>query len=208
MSENTKPDSADINHSQTRTLKIAFLINAGMFALEFKVGLLIASTAILADSLDMLGDAMVYGFSLFVVSQSHYFKAIAAFVKGCVMALFGIFVLWQAIDKMVHPVVPHYETMGLVGLIALVANMLCFSLLWKHRGEDINMRSVWVCSRNDIIANIAVILAALGVGISGTQWPDLLAGLGIAGLFLISSFYIVKDAGTQLLKNTKVFTHY
>ena len=102
---------------------------------------------------------------LYVVTQGLFLKTLAGLVKGCVMAVFGLFVLWQAATKVAHPVVPHYETIFLIGLVALIANIICFVLLSRHRGDDLNMRSVWVCSRNDIIANVAVLLAAVGVGV-------------------------------------------
>lgn len=190
--------SATRQAKQTRTLKIVLAINFLMFFIEFKAGMLIASMALLADSLDMLGDAMVYGFSLFVVTQSHAMKAVSALFKGLVMSAFGLFVLWQAIDRFLNPVVPQYEWMGLIGLLALIANMYCFHLLLSHREEDVNMKSVWICSRNDIIANISIVLAAIGVAITSTQWPDLIVGFGIAVLFLTSAFHIIKEAVTQL----------
>lgn len=179
---------------QSRTLKTVFGINAGMFLIELGAGILAASTALVADSLDMLGDALVYGFSLYVVARSAAWKAGAALVKGGVMAAFGLFVLVQAAYKLVHPEVPGFETIGLVGLLALVANGVCLALLWRHRSEDINMRSVWLCSRNDIIANASVLVAAVGVWVTASQWPDLIVGVAIALLFLRSSVQVMRDA--------------
>ncbi|HIO89552.1 MAG TPA: cation transporter, partial [Candidatus Marinimicrobia bacterium] len=173
---------------QSKMLKVVLSINLGMFLLEFVAGLMAASTALLADSLDMLGDALVYGFSLYVVSRNDTWKAVSAVIKSGIMALFGLFVLGQAAYKFLTPITPQFETVGLIGLIALTANAVCLSLLWHHRAEDVNMRSVWLCSRNDIIANTSVLLAALGVWLTNSQWPDLLVGLGIAVLFLRSAF--------------------
>jgi cation diffusion facilitator family transporter len=179
---------------QSKTLKTVLGINATMFFVEIVAGLAAASTALLADSLDMLGDALIYGFSLYVVARSDAWKAVSALIKGGVMAVFGLFVLGQAAYKLFHPETPQYETIGLIGVLALSANALCFLLLWRHRAQDVNMRSVWLCSRNDIIANAAVLCAALGVWATHTQWPDLLVGLGIAALFLHSAAHVVGDA--------------
>ena len=182
-----------LRERQRATLKAVLAINAGMFAVEVAAGLLAGSTALLADSLDMLGDALVYGFSLYVVARNDAWKAASALAKGTVMGLFGVFVLAQAGYKFLHPEVPQFEAMGLVGIAALAANSACLALLWRHRAEDVNMRSVWLCSRNDIIANLSVLFAALGVWLIGSQWPDLLVGLGIAALFLRSAYHVLRD---------------
>ena len=179
---------------QRSTLTVVLAINASMFAVEVLAGLLAGSTALLADSLDMLGDALVYGFSLYVVARNDAWKAAAALMKAGIMAFFGIFVLAHAAYKYLQPDVPPFETIGLVALLALTANSVCLLLLWRHRAEDVNMRSVWLCSRNDIIANIAVLLAAVGVWLANSQWPDLLVGLGIAVLFLRSALHVLRDA--------------
>jgi Co/Zn/Cd efflux system component len=110
------------------------------------------------------------------------------------MGAFGFFTLGYVAYRLVHPHVPPSETIGLIGLLALLANSLCLYLLWSHRAEDVNMRSVWLCSRNDIIANVSVLIAAAGVWLTDTQWPDLLVGLGIAALFLHSSLAVMRDA--------------
>jgi cation diffusion facilitator family transporter len=165
-----------------------------MFVVEVAAGLLAGSTALLADSLDMLGDALVYGFSLYVVARNDAWKAGSALLKGGIMGAFGFFTLGYAGYKLFHPQVPQSETIGLIGLLALGANSLCLFLLWRHRAEDVNMRSVWLCSRNDIIANTAVLVAAAGVWLTDTQWPDLLVGLGIATLFLHSALGVIHDA--------------
>jgi cation diffusion facilitator family transporter len=186
--------SEQMRNSQGKTLKIVLAINAVMFLVEVTAGWLAGSTALLADSLDMLGDALVYGFSLYVLARDDTWKAISAFIKGGIMAGFGLFVLGQAVYKLLHPELPTYETMGAIGLLALAANALCLYLLWKHRADDVNMRSVWLCSRNDIIANGAVIVASAGVWLTASQWPDLVVGLGIAALFLRSAFHVFGDA--------------
>ena len=179
---------------QSWTLKLVLVINAVMFLVEFSAGIFVASTALLADSLDMLGDTIVYGFSLYVVYRNDAWKSVSAMIKGGVMAFFGLFVLGQAVYRIFNPVTPQFEWVGLIGLLALSANAICLALLWRHRSEDVNMRSVWLCSRNDIIANTSVLFAALGVWILNSQWPDLIVGLGIALLFLRSAIHVFKDA--------------
>ncbi|HKK05008.1 MAG TPA: cation transporter [Gammaproteobacteria bacterium] len=187
-----------LQQRQGATLRLVLVINAAMFAVELTAGLLSGSLSLLADSLDMLGDALVYGFSLYVVARGARMKAFAALSKGAVMAAFGLFVLGQAVYKVVYPQVPGFETIGLVGLAALAANGLCLALLWRHRGDDINMRSVWLCSRNDIIANVSVLCAAAGVWLTQSAWPDILVGLAIAGLFLRSALSVLRDARAEL----------
>lgn len=198
---NVACEIAKLQKRQSKTLKAVLGINVIMFILEFGAGLMVASTALLADSLDMLGDAIVYGFSLYVVSRNSTWKAVSAMIKGVIMAMFGMFVLGEALYKLFNPVTPHFETIGLIGFLALLANSICLFLLWSHRGEDINMRSVWLCSRNDIIANILVLFACLGVWLTDAQWPDLLVGACIAVLFLRSSFHVLKDAAATYAAN-------
>src|SRR3972149_11876241 len=137
-----------LRERQAATLRLVLLVNAGMFVVEFVSGLLAGSVALLADSLDMLGDALVYGFRLDVVARGDVWKARAAVAKAAVMGLFGTFVLGQVIYKLVLPQTPTFEAMGAVGGLALIANAYCFALLWRHRPEDINMPSVWLCSRH------------------------------------------------------------
>ena len=179
---------------QSQTLKIVLGINAGMFIIELVAGIMARSTAVLADSLDMLGDALVYGLSLYVVTRNDTWKATSALLKGLIMALFGVFVLGEGGYKVLYPEIPQYETIGFIGLLALTANGACVLLLWRHRSEDINMRSVWLCSRNDILANALVLLAAVGVWVTASQWPDLVVGLSIAMIVLRSAFYVIRDA--------------
>lgn len=179
---------------QRTTLRLVLAINGVMFVLEMSAGLAANSAGLMADSLDMLGDALVYGFSLLVVARGPHWKAVAALAKGVIMAAFGLFVLGQVAYNILIPHLPTAQIIGAVGVIALIANATCLMLLWRHRTEDINMRSVWLCSRNDILANISVILAGLAVGIFGSRWPDVLVGLAIAGLFLSSSLYVLREA--------------
>jgi Co/Zn/Cd efflux system component len=183
---------------QSSILKIVLVINAVMFVVELIAGLLGHSVSLVADSLDMLGDALVYGFSLYVVARSSAMKAKAALLKGAIMAAFGIFVLGQAIYRIVFPQLPVFEAIGAIGLLALAANSMCFFLLWRHRADDINMSSVWLCSRNDIIANVSVLFAALGVWLTRSGWPDILVGLALAALFLRSALFVLRGAIKEL----------
>jgi len=185
---------------QSSTLKWVLGINAVMFVVELTAGLASGSLALLADSLDMLGDALVYGFSLYVVARGARMKAWAALSKGIIMAMFGLFVMGQAIYQMLFPHVPGFEVIGAIGLLALAANSLCFALLWRHRSDDLNMSSVWLCSRNDLIANVSVLLAAAGVWLTHSGWPDILVGLALAALFARSALLVLRAAVSELRK--------
>jgi len=187
-----------LRERQTATLRVVLIVNAAMFGLEFVSGILAGSVALLADSLDMLGDTLVYGFSLYVVARGALWKARAAVAKAAIMGLFGVFVLSQLVYKLVHPGVPAVATMSAVGALALVANSFCFAVLWRHRAEDINMRSVWLCSRNDLIANVSVLLAAWAVWVTVSPWPDVAVGALICVLFLRSAFVVASKAREEL----------
>lgn len=187
-----------LGERQSATLKIVLGINAVMFVVELMAGMMAGSTALLSDSLDNLGDALTYGMSLYAVSRGPRSKAKVALFKGVLILLASLFVLYQVAYRIAVPVVPLYETMGLVSLLALLANGTCLALLWKHRKEDINMSSVWECSRNDIAANIAVFVAAGGVALTHSGWPDILVGLALALLFLKSAAKVLKRAIAEL----------
>jgi cation diffusion facilitator family transporter len=183
---------------QAATLKTVLALNATMFVVELAAGLAAGSVSLLADSLDMLGDTLVYGVSLYVVDRGLRSKAKAAFIKGIAMAVFGLFVLAQAGYRVCHPQMPEFSLMAGIGLLALICNMTCLWLLWRHRSDDINMRSVWLCSRNDIIANVSVLVAAgLGWWVQ-SPWPDLAVGVALAALFLKSAASVLREASTQL----------
>ena len=183
---------------QSATLKIVLGINAVMFIVELIAGMMAGSTALLSDSLDNLGDALTYGLSLYAVSRGPRSKAKVALFKGVLILTAGLFVLSQVAYRIAVPVIPIYETMGLVSLLALLANGTCLALLWKHRREDINMSSVWECSRNDIASNIAVFVAAGAVFLTHSGWPDILVGLALALLFLKSAVKVLKGAIAEL----------
>jgi cation diffusion facilitator family transporter len=195
----SKTDTLTIlRERQKSVLQLVLAINAIMFVVEFGAGILAQSTALLADSLDMLGDAFVYGLSLYALHRSARWRAGAALTKGVIMGAFGIGVVLEAGLKMATGVVPQGSLMGLFGTLALLANVSCFILLMRHRSDDLNMRSTWLCSRNDVIANGGVLLAAAGVAVSGTAWPDILIGLLIAGLFLSSAWGVIRAALIEL----------
>lgn len=181
-----------------RVLAAVLAVNALMFIVEFGAGLVSGSSALLADSLDMLGDSLVYAFSLFVVHRSLNWKARAALLKGVIMALFGIGILFEVALKLRTETLPAVPTMIAVGTLALAANVLCFLLLWRHRADDINLRSTWLCSRNDLIANGSVLAAAALVALLGSRWPDIIVGLGIAILFLRTAAVVLREAFTEL----------
>jgi Co/Zn/Cd efflux system component len=186
-----------ISERQRRVFLTVLWINGGMFILEAVAGILAHSTALFADSVDMLGDAIVYGFSLYAASRGSVWQARAALLKGVIMAAFGVGVLAQVAFKIVYGLVPTAEVMGVVGIMALTANLICLMLLWQHRGDDINMRSAWMCSRNDVIGNLGVLFAALAVSFTNSPWPDILIGLLIAALFGRSAITVIRDASTE-----------
>lgn len=187
-----------LRHRQSSVLKTVLAINAVMFLVELSLGLIGGSVSLVADSLDMLGDALVYGFSIYAVTGGARMKAKAALLKGGIMAAFACFVFAQVLYKIIFPQVPVFEIIGGVGLLALAANSICFALLWRHKTDDINMSSVWLCSRNDIIANVSVLFAAAGVWLTHSAWPDILVGLALAALFLRSALVVLRAAITEL----------
>lgn len=187
-----------LRERQSATLKIVLAINAVMFVVELASGVMARSTALMSDALDNLGDALTYGASLYAVSRGAQAKARVALFKGALILLAGLFVLGQVAYRLVVPAQPIFEAMGAVSLLALAANGACLALLWKHRREDVNMSSVWECSRNDIASNLAVFVAAGAVWLSGSRWPDLAVGGALALLFLRSALRVLRDASLAL----------
>ncbi|MEJ7668290.1 MAG: cation diffusion facilitator family transporter [Casimicrobiaceae bacterium] len=200
--ENKACEITALRDSQARVLWIVLGINAVMFVVEGTAGILAHSTSLLADSLDMLGDALVYGFSLFVINRSPRWQAGAALAKGSFMLVFGLAVLGQAAHKVFYPVLPDAYTMGVIGALALAANLVCFFLLYRHRSDNLNMSSTWLCSRNDLIANTSVLAAAVGGALLVSHWPDILVGVAIAALFLKSAFTVLSQSISALAKTT------
>jgi cation diffusion facilitator family transporter len=188
---------------QAGTLRIVLAINAVMFVGEFTAGLLARSTALLADSLDNLGDATTYGLSLYAVARGARAKAKIALFKSALILAAALFVIGQVAYSSVHPGMPVFETMGIVSLLALAANGTCLALLWKHRSEDVNMSSVWECSRNDIISNVAVFVAAGAVWLTASRWPDLIVGSLLAILLLHSAIRVMRGALRALAEAEK-----
>jgi Co/Zn/Cd efflux system component len=186
---------------QSGTLKTVLGINAVMFIVELVAGLSAGSTALLSDALDNLGDALTYGASLYAVGRGPRAKARVAALKGFLILSAGVYVLGMVIYRVLVPGVPVFETMGAVSILALAANGACLGLLWKHRAEDINMSSVWECSRNDIASNISVFIAAGAVWITGSGWPDLAIGAVLAVLFLRSALRVLRAALADLRRS-------
>jgi len=183
---------------QAGTLRIVLGINAVMFVVEFASGLLARSTALLSDSLDNLGDATTYGLSLYAVARGSRAKAKVALFKSVLILVAALFVLVQVWYGVTHAGVPVFETMGAISLLALAANGTCLALLWKHRQEDVNMSSVWECSRNDIASNIAVLVAAALVWATDSGWPDLGVGVALAALLVWSAAKVCTGALREL----------
>lgn len=191
-----------LRERQSGTLKIVLAINALMFFVIVAAALYAGSSALLADSLDNLGDALTYGLSLWAVHLGLRMKARVAFFKGLLILLAALAVLAQIGYKLINPSVPLFEIMGVFSLLALSANGICLALLWRHKSDDINMSSVWECSRNDIVANISVFIAAAGVWATGSNWPDLLVAFFLAAFFLRSASRVLSSAYAELQRAT------
>lgn len=196
--ENKASELNALRNEQGKILKIVLLINAVMFIVEFTMGWKARSSALMADSLDMFGDALVYGFSLYVLNKSQHWRSTAALLKGIIITAFGLVVLAEVGFKLFSDIVPQAQTMGFIGALALLANLICLQLLMKHRNDDLNMKSTFICSRNDIISNVGVIVAAVVVNFTQSKWPDIVIGLIIATLFLRSAFPIITESLAEL----------
>jgi len=201
--ETKATELAAVRSRQGNVLIVVLAVNATMFCVEFGAGLWSGSTALLADSLDMLGDSFVYGFSLFVLHRSTAWHARAALAKGLIMGAFGIGVLLEAGVSLGAGVPPLAPVMIGIGTLALVANVFCFALLWRHRTDDINLRSTWLCSRNDLIANSAVLVAGGLVAWSQSFWPDVIVGVAIAILFLRTAALVIRESLTELRQSAE-----
>ncbi len=181
-----------------RVLWLVLVINAVMFVAEFGAGLMARSTALMADSLDMFGDASIYALSLYALHRSARWRAGAALTKSLLMAGFGLVVIADIVLKFAAGVVPTAPLMGAFGALALAANLTCALLLMRFRRGEINMRSTWLCSRNDVLANVGVLVAAGLVGYTGSPWPDVAIGLLIAAVFMHSALGMFRAAVSQL----------
>ena len=181
-----------------RVLWAALLINAAMFGVEVAGGLSSGSVSLLADAVDFFGDAVNYGLSLAVLGMGLLWRARAALLKGLSMGLFGVLVLGRTVWALLHGTPPEPLTMGLIAALALAANVTVAVMLYAWREGDANMRSVWLCSRNDAIGNLAVAAAALGVFGSGSAWPDLLVAALMATLALTAAWPVVRQARAEM----------
>jgi Co/Zn/Cd efflux system component len=177
-----------------RRLWAVIAINAAMFAVEMTAGQMAHSQALKADALDFFGDALTYGISLAVIGASVRVRSTAALAKGFSLLAMGLWVFGSTLYQLLVLGVPQAQVMGAIGFLALAANLASVGLLMRYKDGDANVRSVWLCSRNDAIGNIAVMLAAAGVWASDTGWPDLLVAGLMAGLFLSSAFQIIVQA--------------
>jgi Co/Zn/Cd efflux system component len=186
------------NPGYRRVLWAVLGINAAMFLVEIGAGLAAGSASLQADALDFLGDAANYAISLFVVGMALRYRASAALAKGITMTAFGLWVIGTVIWHVMQDTLPSAFTMGSVGIAALVANVVSFGLLWAYRKGDANMRSAWICTRNDVLGNIAVLLAALGVFGTGSGWPDVVVAAVMAGLALQGAFVVVQQSTAEL----------
>jgi cation diffusion facilitator family transporter len=183
---------------QRRTLLAVLAINAIMFVVEFGAGIVAGSTALMADATDMLGDALVYGLSLYALARSDRWKAGAAIFKGAFILVLGVGIVINVFVKIRSGVPPSSDLMLGFGALALAANLACLRLLWRFRSLDVNMSSTFECSRNDVVSNVGVLLAAGAVALFASPWPDILIGSAIAVLFLRSSFRVLIEAAPQI----------
>lgn len=194
------------NPSYRRALWIVLAINAGMFLVEIGAGLAAGSASLQADALDFLGDAANYGISLLVVGMALRYRAMAAFAKGVSMAAFGLWVIATVVWHAVQGTLPSAVMMGAVGFAALTANAVSFGILWFYRTGDANMRSAWICTRNDVLGNLAVLLAALGVFGTGAGWPDILVAATMAALALQGASTVLRQSVGEMRQAAPVLT--
>ena len=189
-----------------RRLWIVIALNAVMFAVEMTAGHMAKSQALQADALDFLGDALTYGISLAVIGASVRVRTTAALAKGISLLLMGLWVFGSTVYRVFYVGVPAAEIMGVIGFFALLTNLASVLLLVRYKDGDANVRSVWLCSRNDAIGNVAVMIAAFGVWQTQTGWPDIFVATIMAGLFLYSSLEIIRRS-RQELKHAGQHTH-
>lgn len=181
-----------------RRLWLVIAINAAMFFVEMSAGALAGSQALQADALDFAADATTYGISLAVIGASLRTRALAAFAKGLSLSVMGLWVFGSTAYQVLVLGLPRAEVMGIVGLLALAANVASVLILMRYKDGDSNVRSVWLCSRNDAIGNVAVMIAAVGVWATATKWPDLIVAAIMASLFLWSSAQILRQSWREI----------
>jgi len=195
-SGNPKFDGVDPTYK--RILWVVIFINAAMFIVEMSAGKLAGSQALQADALDFLGDALTYGLSLAVIGMSLKIRSTAALLKGLSLLGMGLWVFGSTVYQFFVLGLPKAEIMGLIGLLALAANLASVLLLMRYKDGDANVRSVWLCSRNDAIGNVAVMAASVAVWLTATAWPDLVVAIFMAGLFLRSAQLILVQSWQEL----------
>jgi cation diffusion facilitator family transporter len=179
---------------EIRILKIVLILNFSMFLIEFTVGIVSDSIALLADSLDMFADAFIYALSLFAIKQCEKWRVYAAFTSGVIQLILGIGIALSAIYRLILFTTPNFELMGIYGFLALIVNIISFVLLSRFKEGNINIRASWICSRNDIIANIGVLVAAVLVYYLDSGFPDILIGISIAVIVIVSSYDIIIES--------------
>jgi Co/Zn/Cd efflux system component len=192
------PDPHRGNTAYRRVLWAVLAINAAMFLIEIGAGVAAGSASLQADALDFFGDAANYAISLLVVGMVLRYRAMAALAKGSTMGLFGLWIIGTAVWHALHGTLPNAYTMGAIGFAALAANAISFGLLWAYRDGDANMRSAWICTRNDVLGNLAVLLAAAGVFGTGTGWPDIIVAIIMASLALQGAWLVVRQSLAEL----------
>ncbi len=196
--QNKSKDLENIQKQHSNILWIVLFINLIMFVVELVSGFRAKSLALTGDSLDMLGDALVYGSSIFVIYKSQHAQARVSLLKGFIMLGFAFIVLVRGLYKLHNWSIPLHQTMSSIGIIALVANLSCLFLLTKHRKDNLNMSSVWLCSRNDIIANYSILIAAFITGLYSSPLPDILVGFLLTYVFTKSSLKVIRASQKEL----------
>jgi len=197
-SDSCSADLGKASPAERYTLIVVLVLNAGMFLAEFSAGLVAGSTALLADSLDMLADALIYALGLFALGRAAHWRSRAALASGLFQLALGTGVAGQAVAKVFLDGLPDAATMGFFGVLALLVNTACFLLLARFRHGDINLRATWICSRNDMIGNVGVLVAAGLVILLDSMWPDIVIGLLIALLVIRSALRIIAEARSEL----------
>jgi cation diffusion facilitator family transporter len=192
------PKTPVVDKPYRKILWFSLVANLAMFFVEIVAGAMGNSLALTADAVDFLSDGSNYAITLVVLSMSLQMRSSAALFKGGCMGAVGVYVLFVSVSHIVNGTVPHAQVMGVIGFMALITNVVVALLLFRHRSGDANRQSIWICSRNDAIGNIAVMLAGAGVWVSDTGWPDIAVGLGIAGLGLWGAAQIISRSVTEL----------
>ena len=190
------------NPAYRRVLWAVLAINAAMFLVEIGAGLAAGSASLQADALDFFGDAANYAISLLVVGLALRYRAMAALAKGSTMGVFGLWIIGTVIWHALHGTLPSAITMGAVGFAALAANAISFGLLWAYRDGDANMRSAWICTRNDVLGNLAVLVAAAGVFGTSTGWPDVIVATIMASLALQGAWLVIQQSLNELRQSS------